>query len=158
MKIMKARTGLPAVIALTVLMISATVSMMGGCGKKGPPVPPTGSRPPSVKDLAYGIRNNTIELSWRIPTPDEEARLPITGFLIYRSQQSELEKACPNCPILFKLIGDVPVRGPGTGQPAKPPITFTQTIEAGYRYTYKVHGYSSDGIRSKTSNFVEFNF
>ena len=158
MKISKVQIGLPALKALAVLIVLATVIMMWGCGRKGPPEPPTGSRTPSVRDLAYSISNNAIKLSWTIPQPDETAQLPIAGFLIYRSQQPVLEKACPNCPILFKNIGDVPARGPGSGQSAGPPIAFTQTIEPGYRYIYKVHGYSMDGIRSKTSNFVQFTF
>jgi len=158
MKITKVQIGLPTMTARVVLVVLATVIMIWGCGKKGPPEPPTGSRTPSVKDLAYIISQNTINLSWTIPQPDETAQLPITGFLIYRSQQSVLEKGCLNCPILFKNIGDVPVRGPGSGQSGGRPITFTETIEPGYRYIYKVHGYSTDGIRSKTSNFVEFTF
>ena len=158
MKISKIQIGLPAMTALAVLSILVTVSMIWGCGKKGPPVPPTGSRTPSVKDLAYEISQNTLKLSWTIPQPDETAQLPVTGFLIYRSQQPDLEAACPNCPILYKNIGDVPAKGPGSGQSGKIPITFTQTIESGYRYIYKVHGYSTDGIRSKTSNLVQFNF
>ena len=158
MKISKIQIGLPAMTALAVLSILVTVGMIWGCGKKGPPVPPTGSRTPSVKDLAYEISRNTLKLSWTIPQPDETAQLPVTGFLIYRSQQPDLEAACPNCPILYKNIGDVPAKGPGSGQSGKIPITFTQTIESGYRYIYKVHGYSTDGIRSKTSNLVQFNF
>ena len=158
MKISKVHIGFPAMTALAVLSILVTVSMIWGCGKKGPPVPPTGSRTPSVRDLAYEISQNSIKLSWTIPQPDETAQLPITGFLIYRSQQPELEAACPNCPILYKNIGDVPAKGPGSGESGKIPIIFTQTIEPGYRYIYKVHGYSAHGIRSKTSNVVEFTY
>jgi predicted small lipoprotein YifL len=129
MKISKIQIGLPAMTALAVLSILVTVSMIWGCGKKGPPVPPTGSRTPSVKDLAYEISQNTLKLSWTIPQPDETAQLPVTGFLIYRSQQPDLEAACPNCPILYKNIGDVPAKGPGSGQSGKIPITFTQQVK-----------------------------
>jgi hypothetical protein len=158
MKISKVQIGLTAMTALAVLGILVTVGMIWGCGKKGPPVPPTGARTPHVKDLSYEISQNTVKLSWTIPQPDETAKLPIVGFLIYRSQQPEPEADCPNCPILYKNIGDVPAKGPGSGQTGKIPITFTQTIESGYRYIYKVHGYSTDRIRSKASNFVEFTF
>ena len=56
-----------------------------------------------------GIRGNTLELTWSVPPINPDARLPVTGFLIYRSQLPLLEQACPNCPHLFKLIGDLPV-------------------------------------------------
>ncbi len=144
--------------ALTLAMILATVAVMGGCGKKGPPEPPTGSRPPRIKDLGYGVSQNTLTLSWNIPRPDEKAQLPIAGFRIYRAQQSVSERECANCPILFKEIGDVPARGTGSGQTGQAPIMFTDTIESGYRYFYKVHGYSGDGILSHSSNVIEFNF
>ena len=158
MQIGKRQIGIPATIALVGLMVLTGLVMLWGCGKKGPPEPPTGSAPPHVGDLAYGISGNTLELTWSVPPTNPDARLPVTGFLIYRSQLPLLEQACPNCPHVFKLIGDLPVRDPGTGKGEKPVITFTDTIADGYRYTYKVHGYSKDGIRSETSNVVEFNF
>jgi len=158
MKGSKISNSYPAILALIVAMLLVTVVITGGCGKKGPPEPPTGSRPPKVKDLGYGISQNTIKLSWTIPQLEEKAQLPITGFFIYRVQQPIIDEDCPNCPIMFKIIGDVPARESGPGQPGQPPITFTETIESGYRYIYKVHGYSADGIRSRSSNFVEFKF
>ena len=158
MPICKRQIGIPATIALVSLMVLSVLATLWGCGKKGPPEPPTGSSPPYVGDLAYGISANTAQLTWSVPPVNPDARLPVTGFLIYRSQLPLLEQACPNCPNLFKIIGDVPVRDSGPGKDEKPVITFTDTIEAGYRYTYKVYGYSKDGIRSKTSNVVEFNF
>ena len=158
MQIAKHKINIAAKIALVGLMVLAGVSVLWGCGKKGPPKPPTVSKPPGVVDLVYRISGNALELSWSIPAQNEEARLPITGFLIYRSRQSVLEEACPDCPIRFKIIGDVPVRGAGSGQIGESAITFTETIETGYRYVYKVHGYSRNGIRSETSNLVEFTF
>jgi hypothetical protein len=148
----------PAMIAGAVLIGLMLIVILWGCGKKGPPEPPTGSRPPRVSDLRYGISQKTVKLSWNIPQPDEKAQLPIDGFIIFRSQQSLIERECSNCPILFKTIGDVPVRVPGAGQGGGPPLSFTQTIEPGYRYIYKVNGYSSDGIWSRDSNFAEFIF
>ena len=74
MKILRNPKCYPAVFALTVTMILATAAFMVGCGKKGPPEPPTGSRPPRVKDLGYGISKNTMKLSWSVPQPDESAQ------------------------------------------------------------------------------------
>ena len=146
----------PAFYTLLAGLLVAMVVIMWGCGKKGPPEPPTGSRPPRVRDLSYGLSKNSLKLSWTIPQPDEKAQLPITGFFIYRSEQRVNEEDCPNCPKIFKIIGDVPVRETEPGQTGQLPLTFTETIRPGYRYTYKVHGYSADGIRSQNSNFVEF--
>jgi predicted small lipoprotein YifL len=155
MKVSKIPKCYAFMLALAVAMMLAMVVITGGCGKKGPPEPPAGSRPPRVKDLGYDLNKNTLKLSWTLPPLDEKAQLPITGFFIYRAQQPLSEEECPNCPIMFKIIGDVPVREWGSGQPL---ITFTDSIEAGYRYTYKVIAYSADGIRSRNSNFVVFTF
>ncbi len=158
MQIAKHQIDIAAKIALVGLMVLAGISVLWGCGKKGPPKPPTVSMPPGVNDLAYRISGSALELIWSIPVPNEEARLPVTGFLIYRSQESVLEEACTDCPIRFKIIGDVPVRRSGSGQIGEPAITFTETIETGYRYVYKVYAYSRNGVRSETSNLVEFTF
>ena len=158
MKKMKIFNCRPARFVPIIAVILAAVVLMPGCGKKGPPEPPTGSRPPRVRDLGYGVSQNTLTLSWSIPRPDEKAQLPIAGFRIYRAQQSVSERECVNCPILFKEIGEVPVRGTGSGQTEPPPITFTDTIKSGYRYYYKVHGYSDDKVLSRSSNVIEINF
>ena len=130
--------------------------MMGGCGKKGPPEPPSGNQPPQVMDLAYSITKNTIKLSWTIPQTTDRAKTPVTGFLIYQYKQPASQRECPNCPVIFKQIGDVPARG--ASQTSSQPLIFTQTIEPGYRYIFKVKAYDNRGIGSRDSNFIEFMF
>lgn len=125
---------------------------------KGPPEPPTGEKPPEVKDLSYSIAGNTITLSWSLPPTTEKAKNPVAGFFIYEFQQSAHERECPNCPVIFKKIGEVPVRGAGRGKSGAQPIVFVQTIEPGYRYIFKVKAYDKEGFASRDSNFVEFLF
>ena len=119
--------------------------MLSGCGKKASPKPPRGNRPPKVTDLGYSISANTIKLSWTIPKTSDKAKSPATGFLIYRSKQSSAEDDCPNCPIYFLKIEDVPVRGGVSGKPELS-VVFAQDIEPGYRYIYKVKAYDDDGV------------
>ena len=147
-----------AAIFLAALIWMASTAVVGGCGKKGPPQPPSGSRPPRVSDLNYGISENTIKLSWTIPQPDEKAKFPVSGFLIYQSKQPAYKRDCPNWPIIFTQIGNVPVRGGAAGRTARPSVVFVETIEKGYRYIFKVKAYSEEGAAGADSNFVEFNF
>jgi len=107
-------------------------------------------------NLAYSVTGNTIKLSWTIPQTTEKAKSPVAGFLIFQFQQAAHEKECPNCPVIFKRVGDVPARG--AGQPGTAALVFTQTIQPGYRYIYKVKAYDDEGIASRDSNFVEFLF
>jgi predicted small lipoprotein YifL len=143
-------------IALTVIIWLAAMMMIGSCGKKGPPEPPSGNKPPQVRDLAYSITENTIKLSWTVPQTTAKAKNEVSGFLIYQYQQPTIERECPNCPVTFRQIGDVPARS--AGQASLRPMIFTQTIERGYRYIYKVKAYDDRGIGSRDSNLVEFMF
>jgi len=148
-------------ILVLLTLVSATwlasTVMLSGCGKKALPEPPKGNKPPKVIDLGYSISENTIKLSWTIPKTSSEAKSPVTGFLIYRSKQSSVEADCSNCPIYFLKIGDVLVRGEASGK-SEPSVVFTQAIEPGYRYIFKIKAYDDDGVAGKDSNLIEFTY
>lgn len=148
------------ILALLTL-VSATwmtsAFMLSGCGNKALPEPPSGNRPPRVVDLGYSIDENTIKLSWTVPKTSDTAKSPVTGFLIYRSKQSSVDADCANCPIYFLKIGDALVRG-GVSENPEPSVVFTQTIETGYRYIYKVKAYDDDGVAGKDSNLIDFTY
>ena len=146
-----------AMLTLVSVTWMASTCMLSGCGKKAPPKPPSGNRPPQVKDLGYSISTNTIKLSWTIPKTSDKAKSPATGFLIYQSKQSAIEADCPNCPIRFLNIGDVLVRGGVSGRP-EPSVVFVQAIEPGYRYIYKIKAYDDDGVTSRDSNLIDFRY
>ncbi len=148
-------TALTAVVLVVIVAITAS-GMLVGCGRKAPPEPPLGTRPPKVKDLSFSMTGNTIKLSWMVPADEEQKKLPISGFLVYRSTQSVIEKECPNCPLRFVEVGDVPV--PAAGRGAAGPVVFVQTIEPGYRYVYKVVAYTDEGHTGRDSNLVDFEY
>lgn len=151
------RTGpltLPALVLGAVMVIVAW-GLMGGCGRKAPPEPPLGARPAKVKDLSFSLAGKTIKLSWTIPLGGGKKTLPISGFLVYRSRQSSVEQECPNCPLRFVEVGDVPAPAAGS---AKAPVIFTQQIEPGYRYVYKVVAYTDEGRKGRDSNLVDFEY
>ena len=152
--ITKLNSATAGALALVVWLTAA--GLVWGCGKKGPPEPPSGNKPPQVTDLSYSISDNTIKLGWTVPATTATAKTPVTGFLIYQFKQSSQERECPNCPVIFKKVGDVPVRSGSRGQSSAQPIVFVQTIEPGYRYIYKVRAYNNEGGTGRDSNFVEF--
>jgi hypothetical protein len=158
MKIRNRKNNIPAAVLLALLTWTVPALLAGGCGQKGPPVPPTGNRPPGVTDLDYSISNGNIKLSWTIPGTNDKARNPVTGFLVYRSKQNTIEADCPNCPIRFTEIGDLPVRNVGRDQEQTSRLVFTQAIEPGFRYVYMVKSYDDDGIAGTESNIVDFKF
>lgn len=144
-----------AAIALLAMCWLTAAIVMWGCGKKGPPKPPSGRKPPAVRDLAYSITATTIKLSWTVPQPNAKAKSAVSGFLVYRYQQAANERECSNCPVIFKQIGDVPGPKGGSGTT---PLFYTQTLQPGYRYIFKVKAYDDEGLFGRDSNFVQFEF
>ena len=147
----------PVLLTLCFAIWMTSAIMLSGCGKKAMPKPPSGNRPPKVIDMDYRISESTIKLSWTIPKTSDKAKSPATGFYIFRSKQSSIETDCPNCPIHFLKIGDVLVRGGVTGKP-EPSVVFSQPIEPGYRYIYKVNAYDADGVAGQDSNLIDFTY
>lgn len=135
----------PALRAAAVLMMC--IGLLG-CGKKEMPSPPRQIPPQPVTDLRARLTGNRVELSWSFSKTLSGSKM-ITGFGVYRAKES-VSEGCVNCPFLFEHIGDVPFVE-DAGDPAV--MTFADTLEKGYRYRYKVIGYSK-GLTSKDSNIV----
>jgi len=153
-----AKTRTSKLITLQVVIWLAASIIIGGCGRKGPPVPPSGNRPPQVRDLAYSMSDSDIKLSWTVPQPTAAAKTAIAGFLIFRYRQPAHERECANCPVIFKQVGEVPVRRADSGRAAAAPVVFAQTLQPGYRYIYMVTAIDDEGIAGRESNRVEFLF
>lgn len=146
----------PSLLAVSAIVWLAVSLMVCACGRKGPPEPPRGGRPPAISDLRYRVSGNTIELSWTVPQTGDKDILPATGVLIYRSKETSGQAECPSCPIKFEEIGDVPVAEGAAGRAQPQRAVFSHEIETGYRYIYKANTYNKDGVVGRDSNFVEF--
>jgi predicted small lipoprotein YifL len=137
-------------------LVIAIVLMLSGCGKKGPPVPPRREIPPPVTDLSWEIKNKTLALSWSVPRVKGSIRL--SGFKIYRSQKRLSVSDCPDCPGTFKPVADILIKDPTRQDQNTERKRYTEYLEAGFRYEYKVVGYTENGISSPDSNIVEFDY
>jgi hypothetical protein len=130
--------------------------LWAGCGKKGPPRPPQRRSPPAVKDLSYAIDNQIVELSWTVQGADDRSVSAPVGYKVFRSKLSAAESDCEKCPIRFVEIADVPIQMKRSGKSKPIRMRFTEVLEPGYRYIYKVSAYDEDGEGSKDSNTVKF--
>ena len=136
-------------------MIAVTGFLGIGCGKKGPPRPPRRPMPPVVSDLEYSVQNNMVELNWTVAGQDGRSSPP-AAVKVFRSQLSAEEAGCENCPIRYSLSGDIPIH-PKESKTFKPiRMHYTEFVEPGYRYIYKVIVFDEHGIRGKDSNIVKF--
>ncbi len=127
-----------------------------GCGQKGPPRPPHRPLPPTVKDLSYVVDNQIVELSWKVPGADDRSASPPAGYKVFRSKLSAEESNCEKCPMHFNEVGDIPIPVKRSDESKPEKLSFTEGLEPGYRYIYKVVVYDEDGISSKDSNTVKF--
>jgi len=100
------------------------------------------------------LSNDFLTLTWTVPKGKKRVVSGYAGFLIYRSKQAVSEEECKGCPILFARVADVPIENEAPGDP----ITFSETLEKGYRYIYKVTIYTAAGLFSGDSNIVRLTY
>jgi hypothetical protein len=94
-------------------------------------------------------------LTWSIPREKEKVISDPSGFIVHRSKMPLSESDCKNCPVLFKRVADIPIEVKASERLEKGSMTYTETLEKGYRYIYKVIGYTK-GVTSSDSNYVDF--
>lgn len=118
-----------------------------GCGKKAPPQLPVSPSIPAVSDLTFEIVNeNTVKLSWSVPP--NITLYQVKGFRVYRVKTTTLMTECKKCPVLFEKLSDIPLS-------SEPIITYSEKIEMGFRYRYKVTAYTQETL-GIDSNIIEF--
>ena len=136
------------------LLASCGFSIVGlGCGKKAPPVPPKRPLPPVVQDLRHTIQGDWIELRWTLPAESDGRAAEIQ---VLRATQSGEEIGCEGCPLRFRVAAEIPIHHKAFAKSAPRALYYTEKIDPGYRYTYKVIVLDEYGIRSKDSNIIKF--
>ena len=143
-------------IAVFLLVLAGSSFLWIGCGRKGPPHPPRRPLPPVVKDLEYSVHNNRVELSWTVPSAEDRSAAPPTAVKVFRSRLSAEEASCENCPIRYSVSGDIPIHKKRSEKSKPTRMSYTEFVEPGYRYIYKVTVYDEYGIGGKDSNVVKF--
>lgn len=140
------------------LLVLAGLSLLWiSCGKKGPPRVPLRPLPPAVKDLAYTVHNDIVKLSWTVPGKEENrSAAPPVAVKVFRSRLSAEEANCENCPIRFAVSGDIPIRKKRSERSKPVRMSYTEFVETGYRYIYKVTVFDEYGISGRDSNIVKF--
>lgn len=118
-------------------------------------MPPRQVKPLPVNDLSASIAGDKIKLTWTIPKEKGKVTSRLSGFTVYRSKKLLSESDCKSCPLLFKRVADIPIKAKGSKYLKKDSITYSETLEKGYRYIYKVTVYTK-GVTSSDSNYVDF--
>jgi hypothetical protein len=127
-----------------------------GCGKKNLPRPPRRPLPPAVQDLSHSIQGDIVELKWTLPVSAEGSGSEPVVFKVFRVALTKEDIECEKCPIRFMPVAEIPIMYKESGTSGPRSFSFTETIETGYLYIYKVVAFDEYGTGSKNSNRVEF--
>lgn len=124
--------------------------VLGGCGRKLPPIQPGALPAPAVADLAGEASAGEVRLVWSIPPARPAAESEAAGFKVLRARRPVDESECATCPVAFQVIGDVAAAGRRPGSRLK----FRDSIQPGFQHRYKIQAYSADGRTGRESNTV----
>ena len=153
------RSAVSACIVMLQLLIMLTVGSFMGCGKKGPPNPPGREPVPVVvNDLNKTISGDKLILTWTSVAENSAAPKAVVGYYVYRSKRRLSESDCQNCPLIFQRVADIPFDRSRSGSRATHQFEYREPLENGYRYVYKVVGYSKSGATGRDSNTIDFTY
>ena len=150
---------LRGIIKKNVLQVSILFVCLGlffGCGLKGPPVPPQKEPLPAVTDLRKSISANDLKLIWILPQGKKDLWSDVNGFRVYRNRSPVSGSDCKGCPVVFARIAEIPIDRSRWRHNKKFEMSYTEKLEKGFRYIYKVTIYRGDGRVGRDSNPVEF--
>lgn len=133
-------------------------ALLAGCGRKAPPVPPRRHPPPPVKELTRQIDDGRLTLSWRVPESEGSEYDEPAGFRILRARQPH-DQACPRCPMTYEPVAELPLEElQQRRQNGSLEVTYTETIEEGYFYSYRVLSVSRRGTASPEAGQLFFDY
>jgi hypothetical protein len=130
--------------------LSFTIS----CGRKAPPLPSESIEPPVVEKIKGGQDNGKLRLTWSIPERGKAEAL--AGFYVYRSKEKIGDLPCSQCPERFDKVADI---GYDTvSLMIEKQAVYTEALEKGYRYKYRVTCYSAYGDEWQPSGEVTIDY
>lgn len=160
---MSLKTRLPSFRAAGLLSIRSALSaavvwgaLIGGCGIKGPPVPPQRYRPAAAAALSYELTGNRVQIHWTVAERGDPQRARITGCAVQRAQRPLAGGDCIECPLPFRKTADVAVPKGGGGAARRHRLDFSEELTPGFEYAYRVICSNAAGVAGNESNVVRF--
>jgi len=131
------RASNPLICLLAGVMAFAVLFAVG-CGKKAMPAPPNRIAPTAVSNFKGQLKEGQVLLTWSLPEPageksDLTLNVPLTEVIVYRSKLPLEAGGCKNCPLRFEPIAKLAPPSGGKGG-----MRYSDKLERGFRYTYKI--------------------
>ena len=145
---------------LAVLLLSGGLlllaGLLGACGVKTNPVPPHIAPPPAVNGLAGVLDQGWANLTWRMPAEESQGTATVSGFRVMRSKAAILDKPCENCTARFIVVKEIPIYPEIARLPDGQEMSYSEKLDPGFNYRFKVVTYSENGVEGGDSNDVVF--
>ncbi len=122
-----------------VILFIAVLTLLGGCGRKGPPVPWDTVVPKRIVDLEALPREGRLLLEWTSPkeNTDKSPLTDLATFRIFRSEGTLVGGECKGCGEQAKLVYEMKVDG-GEAMRGKKISVFFDDQEPKKVYVYQV--------------------
>jgi hypothetical protein len=145
-------------IGLSVGAIVLAMLFAIGCGKKAMPIPPNRIQPAPVSNFKGELKEGRVLLSWSLPVrpgdkSDMTENVPLAAAWVYRSKVPMTEGDCKNCPPRFEVIAKLK---PASG--GKRAMRYSDMLETGFRYTYKVVLIGENDVMSRDSDLLDITY
>lgn len=141
----------------TFLAAILLISLLAGCGKKGPPLPLESNVPAAVSDLRAWPRDGAVFLGWTVPTQNVEGSKleSLLGFRVFRLDRS-LDSSCPECPANFRSVAEIDIDYPQGARIERGKVLWQDTaVKPRTEYTYFVLPYNFYKSPGPESNRVK---
>ncbi len=118
---------------------------LSGCGVKADPVPPQQLPLPQPEKLNAEKDGDNLHLTWTVALSDKTA-VP-AEFAVYRFKSPLSAEKCNGCPIPFEKAATVRAED-------KKLFSYTETLEKGFLYMYKVAAVAGNGSMGSDSETI----
>jgi len=93
---------------------------------------------------------HTLLLTWLVPEWKTENNGRLTGFYVYRSAEDMVAPLCEDCPRQFQKAAEINIGTKRAGES----VLYTEPVKKGFRYFYRVSGYTEDDMEGEKSETV----
>jgi fibronectin type 3 domain-containing protein len=140
---------------ITIIFLTAILSLSVGCAKKGPPVPWESIVPKRIVDLVATPREDRLLLEWTIPkeNTDKSPLTDLVEFKILRSEGVLIGDECRGCGEKPKVVYEMKLAKEKV-VPGKKMAVFFEDQEPRRVYVYEVISINQRGYPSAPSNPV----
>jgi hypothetical protein len=132
---------------ILLLLLLVALALLGGCGKKMPPLAPDTVLPGPVREFRLVQEGEGLLLSWLLPRENllGQPLTQVQGCRVFRAQVKGVETAPPP-PSEYGLVADIDLAYPRVGQVQGERVVYRDVhLMADRRYWYRVAAYDQGG-------------